>query len=895
MAIGISALMLLIRMAVLPISNELAYLAFYPGVAITVFLCGIGPGILAIALDALIADFIFHAPYWTFKDLSSTIQSAIPFVISSLGIVFTVAFFQKLSIRRVNLLEHEAANHKGVKDELADTRVRLAGIIDSTLDAIISVNAAQRVIIFNPAAEQLFGYTKAEVLGTGLERLIPYLYQEKYEEHFAHCRTDRIAASGSASHTELIGVHKNGSEFPMEASISNGAVAGEMITTIVLRDITKRRQAEDALVKSRRQLEIFIGEAPISIAMFDREMNYIAHSRRWPGNHASSLADLTGRNHYEVYPDIPERWRQIHRDGLAGIPAHNDEDLWVLANGQQCWLRWSVIPWRDERDEIAGLIISTEDITPTKQIESALRRSEDDLNRAQAVGRIGSWRIDLRRNELSWSKENYRIFGLPEGTPLNYEIFLSRVHPDDQAMVDREWQAALRDAATNTTPYEITHRLVVAGAVRWVTEKAELELDAEGNLIGGFGITQDITDIKQVREALIESDNRFSSFMSHSPVASWIVDADGRYQYVNPRYYKMFNVTVENLTGKLIADVFPKDEADSVIRASRDVIAADHPIELIESCLKSDGTPGDFLKIRFPIHLAGDRPLVGGMALDITEQRLGECQIKAANEQLSTITTEQAAHLRELSGELTRAEQRERDRLYELLHDHVQPLLVAMRFELSGLSERTPPEKLWKIVGTVREQITEVIQAARNLGTQLNPPLIMERGLGPALESLRNWMQTTYDLDISLKSTPGIEPTDISVRLLCFNAIRELLLNVVKHANSDCVDLTLTREHDDVLQVVVADHGVGFATEAWHDGTGLSSIRRRLDMLGGYLNIESLIDVGTVATLRVPLGPIRRERRLSDLRDLGKIITLSRGPGNKTPDYSENAMGDDSR
>ncbi|UCV08996.1 PAS domain S-box protein [Dechloromonas denitrificans] len=895
MAIGISALMLLIRMAFLPISNELAYLAFYPGVAITVFLCGIGPGILVIALDALIADFIFHSPYWAFKDLSSTVQSAVPFIISSLGIVFTVAFFQKRTIRRVSLLEHEAANHKGVKDELADTRIRLAGIIDSTLDAIISVNAAQRVIIFNPAAEQLFGYTKAEVLGSGLERLIPCLYQEKHAEHFAFFHAGAVSGNGSASRTELIGVHKTGNEFPMEASVSKSAVAGEVITTIVLRDITKRREVEDALVKSRRQLEIFIREAPISIAMFDRGMNYIAHSRRWPSNHASSHSDLSGRNHYEVYPDIPERWRQIHRDGLAGKPAHNDEDLWVLANGQRCWLRWSVIPWRDENDEIAGLIISTEDITSTKQIESALRLSEEDLNRAQAVGRIGSWRLDVRRNELTWSKENYRIFGLPEGTPQSYESFLACVHPDDRAMVDREWQAAVRDAATNTTPYEITHRLVVAGAVRWVKEKAELELDAAGNLLGGFGITQDITDIKQVREALLESDNRFSSFMSHSPVASWIVDADGRYQYVNPRYYTMFNVAVEDLTGKVIADVFPKDEANSVMRAIGDVIATDHPIELIESCLKSDGTPGDFLKIRFPVHLADDRLLVGGMALDITEQRQGECQIKAANEQLSTITTEQAAHLRELSGELTRAEQRERDRLYELLHDHVQPLLVAMRFELSGLSERTPPEKLLKIVGTVREQITEVIQAARNLGTQLNPPLIMERGLVPALESLRNWMHTTYDLDISLNSAPGIEPTDLSVRLLCFNAIRELLLNVVKHANSDCVDLTLTREDEDMLQVVVADHGVGFVTEEWHDGTGLSNIRRRLEMLGGCLDIESLIDVGTVATLRVPLGPIRRERRLSDLRNLGKIITLSRPPGNGKPEYSENAMGDGSR
>ena len=896
MAIGISALMLLIRIAVLPINSELMYLTFFPGVAITVFLCGSGPGLLVIALDALVANFIFHPPYWAFKEFPAVLQSSAPFVVSSLSIVLTVAFFQRRSIRRLSMLENQAVEHKGIKDELADTRARLAGIIDSTLDAIISVDAGQRVIIFNPAAERIFGYAKAEVLGGGLERFIPLRYQQVHDQHLARFIEGGISGRESGTHLELMGVRKDGNEFPMEASISRSAVAGELIFTIVLRDITKRREIEDALTKSRRQLAIFIQEAPISIAMFDRDMNCIAHSRRWPTSLRSQFSDLIGRNHYDVHPDIPERWKQIHREALAGKAAHSDEDSWTQADGTRRWLRWSVIPWHDENDNIGGIIISSEDITRTKLVESALRASEDDLNRAQAVGRIGSWRMDVQRNELTWSRENYRIFGLPEGTPLNYETFLACIHPNDRETVDGVWQAAMQWATQDGATYESTHRIVVAGAVRWVLEKAELEFDAEGKLLGGFGITQDITDIKQVRQALIESDNRFSSFMSHSPVASWIVDTDGRYQYVNPLYYKMFNISERALTGKLIADIFPEEEARKNMRAMRDVIEANHPVESIEACLKSDGSPGNFLKIRFPIHTADDRLLIGGMALDITEQQQWEYQIKAANERLSSVAMEQAAHLRELSSELTRAEQRERDRLYELLHDHVQPLLVAARFELSGISTRTPPESLQKIIGTVREQITEVIQAARNLGMQLNPPLIMERGLGPALDSLRNWMNSAYGLKVSLKSAPGIEPADVSVRLLCFNAIRELLLNVVKHADSDSVALTLTREDGEMLQVEVADDGVGFTTEAWHGGTGLSNIQRRLEMLGGSLSIESQMNAGTIATLRVPLGSIiRRERRLSDLANRGRIIPLSHSPNNVTPQSSENAMRDNTK
>jgi PAS domain S-box-containing protein len=131
-----------------------------------------------------------------------------------------------------------------------------------------------------------------------------------------------------------------------------------------------------------------------------------------------------------------------------------------------------------------------------------LRQSREDLSRAQAVGLIGSWRLDVNRNILTWSDENYRIFGLPIGTPLTYETFLSIVHPDDRSYVDREWKAGLRGE-----PYDIEHRLLIDGQVKWVREKAFLEHDQDGNLLGGFGITQDVTDRKAADEALRKSES----------------------------------------------------------------------------------------------------------------------------------------------------------------------------------------------------------------------------------------------------------------------------------------------------------------------------------------------------------------------------------------------------
>lgn len=142
-----------------------------------------------------------------------------------------------------------------------------------------------------------------------------------------------------------------------------------------------------------------------------------------------------------------------------------------------------------------GLIDKAEE--ERDKAEAELRESERDLKNAQAVARIGSWRLDVRSNALLWSDETYRMFGIPRGTPLTYEMFLAAVHPEDREKVDRCWQAALHGE-----PYDIEHRIAWGDEVRWVHESAVLEFDPEGGLCGGFGTVQDITERRQAREEL---------------------------------------------------------------------------------------------------------------------------------------------------------------------------------------------------------------------------------------------------------------------------------------------------------------------------------------------------------------------------------------------------------
>ena len=137
------------------------------------------------------------------------------------------------------------------------------------------------------------------------------------------------------------------------------------------------------------------------------------------------------------------------------------------------------------------------DITDRKRLERELRGREADLNRAQAIAHVGSWSLDVERNVLLWSDETHRLFGMTKAEPRTYETFLSRVHPDDRESVDRKWKAACRGE-----PYDIEHRILVEGDVRWVRERAALEFREDGTLLRGVGSTEDITERKAAQAAL---------------------------------------------------------------------------------------------------------------------------------------------------------------------------------------------------------------------------------------------------------------------------------------------------------------------------------------------------------------------------------------------------------
>lgn len=200
---------------------------------------------------------------------------------------------------------------------------------------------------------------------------------------------------------------------------------------------------------------------------------------------------------------------------------------------------------------LASIFISTTSLH--RRLTSLLLENRQDMNLAQTVGKIGSWRLNVPRNELLWSDENYRLFGVPQDTQLSYESFLATIHPEDREYVDLKWQAALRGE-----PYDIEHRIIVDGIVKWVHEKAVLEFGQGGNLLGGFGITQDITDRKNSEITLELSQQRYAGIIDSAMDAIITIDADHRILVFNSAAEKMFACPAAEAIGKSLDRFIPE-------------------------------------------------------------------------------------------------------------------------------------------------------------------------------------------------------------------------------------------------------------------------------------------------------------------------------------------------
>lgn len=308
-------------------------------------------------------------------------------------------------------------------------------------------------------------------------------------------------------------------------------------------------------LQSEQLLRLFVEHAPVSVAMFDRDMRYLLVSHRWKADHQLEAdRDIIGRSHYEVFPTIPDRWRQIHQQCLVGGKARSEEDYFISSDGTVIWMQWEILPWYTGAGEVGGIIIFSQVITDRKLAKQALQESEANLKKAQEIAHLGHWEFNFATRQVYWSEELYRIHGLEPNQPIFVgEDGTGYIHPDDRAKHKREIVEKVALRACFATDLRIIHS---DGSTRFIETRGEPILDANNQPIGLRGTVQDITDRKRTELALQESEARFAAAFHFSPDAMLITRLnDGQILDLNTQFTQVLGYTRSEAIGKTTLDL----------------------------------------------------------------------------------------------------------------------------------------------------------------------------------------------------------------------------------------------------------------------------------------------------------------------------------------------------
>ncbi|MBK9263159.1 MAG: PAS domain-containing protein [Polyangiaceae bacterium] len=348
--------------------------------------------------------------------------------------------------------------------------------------------------------------TEADVLG---KTELDFFPCEQAEE-MQRMKRDVMASGQAARHVVTCTLRGQVSEYLFIIEPDRNE-RGEVIgVSCFLWNLTREQAVERALQNSHAQLCSLVAEAPTSMALLDKNFRYLAASRSWVKNYGRGRTELVGCYHYDVWPDAPETWKQIHREALAGKHFSGDDELWEFPDGTKSWLRWAVYPWRDIYGEVGGIVFSIDDISEQKRAVEALKVSEEKFRMmAETVpDMLFITRADGYSEYLN--EGYYSATGLERGSGRG-DGWIESIHPDDRERIMKAWMTAV----TNGEPYEARLRIVnmQKGTVRWYVARALPMRNEAGEIVRWFGCGTDIED--QVREAALrETDRRKDEFLA---------------------------------------------------------------------------------------------------------------------------------------------------------------------------------------------------------------------------------------------------------------------------------------------------------------------------------------------------------------------------------------------
>lgn len=699
------------------------------------------------------------------------------------------------------------------EQELRREKDRFRKYLDVAAVMLVVLDHEQRVVLINKKGCEILGYDEHEIIGRNwLECFVPERLRGQVRAAFEELM---------AGKTEPIEYYENPvfTRDGRERLISwhNTVLRNEqgvVVDTLSSgEDITERRKAKEALRESLQTSDDIVRTIPSGLFIYQYEapdrltlFNGNPEAERLTG---IKVKDWIGREFDEIWPGAQE-------SGVTGAflgpmktgKTYETEELYYKDERLEGAFR--IRAFRLPGDRLA---VAFENITEHKRVEDALRKSEEEYRRVveDQTEFLVRWLPDGTRTFVN---DSYcRYFGISRDEAIGTGFF---------PLIVEDYRDAVRERLNALTPEDpvstAEHRVTRSdGNVGWTQWTDRAIFDEQGKLVEYQSVGRDVTERKRAEEKI----SSLSRFPSENPEPVLRVNREGAVLYRN--------VAAERIlerAGCLESDIhkiLPDNMKDLVVKA----LDEGQMLQYLEVTV-SDRV------YSYTLAPVVDAQYVNLYGRDVTERKKREGELAAYRNQL-----------RSLVSELTIAEDRERKKIASLLHDDVLQKLALSKMRLGMLRETLTSSDQIAVLDGIHDYVSEMFTDMRSLTFDLCPPILYDIGLEAAV---RDWLQKEmvdrHGIAVNFETPDKPLHLREDMRVALYRAIREVLMNVIKHANAHKVDVTLANL-DDKVRIEVRDDGIGFeraranAGGESSGGMGLFTVRERLEYFGGSLETES--------------------------------------------------------
>ncbi len=657
----------------------------------------------------------------------------------------------------------------------------------------------------------------------------------------------------------------------------------QQMVMVNMRDVTERKRAEKALKESEDRYRIIFETTACATVIIDEDMTLSLVNSEFERLSGRSKEEIEGKISWIEFlePKDVERVARYHyqrRVDPNGAP-RNYEFQFVRRSGETRTIFMTSALVSGTKKNIASLL----DITDRVRAERALRDSDRRYRALFEESSHALYTSTLDGKLIDCNQAMLYLFGYSKEEMLRINVAQLFTHPRDRNKLqsdirrhgvvrDREERFRRKDGTeiscllTSSFWHSSNDQILgYQGIIHDITERKSAEEALRANKdkleLMVAGRTAELREAnerlmlalekgKRIEQMMWKGAERYKNMYENSPLGMYRANPDGRILMANPALVRMLGYPsfVELASTETAWGDYEPNHLQPEFRKH---LAEGDRVRGYEGAWKRPDGSTIFVRESARVTRAQDGTVLycEGTVEDITEQKQAEEKVQRYQKEL-----------RSLASELSFAEERERRRVAGILHDDVGQLLAVSKIRLGSLAETTLPAELQAQIDEVRQWVEQAISRTRSLTFELSPPVLHELGLGAAVEWLGEQMEKVHGFTFAFHNDEEPKPVDEEVGIFLFTSVRELLVNVAKHANAHKVQVSITKNGEGMV-VEVKDDGRGFLpskADLRSKGFGLFSMRERLQHLGGHMSIASMPGNGTVITLSAPARMGRR-------------------------------------